>query len=290
MNVLAGSCRKIGMKPPHAVNHHKSTLWFPCIATRCTLAAVKHAIKRALQMVLPNGAINHLRATRSAIKTAASAYGVYSRTCPICSYHGRFLADGFPTRLDCMCPSCGSVERHRLLKLWLDAHGNLITDKSVLHFAPERSISKIIRPLAAKYLTADISNEAADILLDLHSLSLPDRSYEVVICSHVLEHVDDKRALSELFRVIRPGGFAILMFPVIEGWDRTYENPEVSTSEERLLHFGRADHVRYFGRDVRDRIRSAGFEIDEYTAEEPLVHQYGLMRGEKIFIATRPVA
>jgi hypothetical protein len=103
-----------------------------------------------------------------------------------------------------------------------------------------------------------------------------------------LEHVDDKRALSELFRILEAGGIVVLMFPIVEGWDRTYENPAVNGPANRLLHFGQEDHVRYFGRDVRARIQAAGFTLEEFTAEEPLVHLHGLVRGEKVFVARRP--
>jgi SAM-dependent methyltransferase len=112
----------------------------------------------------------------------------------------------------------------------------------------------------------------------------------MVICSHVLEHVDDSRALPELFRIIAPGGSVILMFPIIEGWDRTYENSTIQSPADRILHFGQRDHDRYFGRDIRDRIQGAGFSIEEFTAEEPLVHKHGLVRGEKVFVARKPSA
>ena len=93
-----------------------------------------------------------------------------------------------------------------------------------------------------------------------------------------------------MFRLLRPGGRAILMTPIVEGWARSYENPAARTAADRLLHFGQADHVRIYGRDLRDRIRAAGFDLMEYTAVEPDVRVYGLMRGETVFLATRPEA
>jgi len=197
---------------------------------------------------------------------------------------------GFPVRLDSLCPSCGSLERHRLFKLWSDSHAEEMSKKRVLHFAPEESITELVRPKAGTYTTADIIPGAADIVLDLQSLDLPDQSYDFVICSHVLEHVDDQKALSELFRIVAEGGIVILMFPIIEGWDRTYQNSAVQSPADRLLHFGQEDHVRYFGRDVRTRIQAAGFSLEEFTAEEPLVHRHGLVRGEKVFVARKPKA
>jgi SAM-dependent methyltransferase len=248
---------------------------------------MNQTVKNGLRRLLPGRLFQHLRAGRAMMRTFGAASGTHPRRCPICAYEGQFLVFGFPVRLDSLCPSCGSLERHRLFKLWYAAHAEEIRNKRVLHFAPEDAISGLVRPMAGTYTTADIIPGAADIVLDLQSLDLPNQSYDFVICSHVLEHVDDKRALSELFRIVAPGGIVILMFPIIEGWDRTYENPAVHSPTERLLHFGQEDHVRYFGRDVRSRIQAVGFALEEFTAEEPLVHLHGLVRGEKVFVARR---
>jgi SAM-dependent methyltransferase len=254
---------------------------------------MNQTIKNELRRLLPNKLIQYLRSKRAVMRTLGAARGSYPRNCPICSYEGRFIAFGFPVRLDSQCPSCGSLERHRLFKLWFDTHAGDLRNKRLLHFAPasfEESVSELIRSKAETYTTADIVPGAADIVLDLQSIDLPDQSYDFVICSHVLEHVDDKSALSELFRIVTPGGVAILMFPIIEGWERTYENCTVRTPTDRLLHFGQEDHVRYFGRDVRKRIQAAGFYLEEFTAEEPFVHRHGLIRGEKVFVAKKPKA
>jgi tagatose-1,6-bisphosphate aldolase non-catalytic subunit AgaZ/GatZ len=88
--------------------------------------------------------------------------------------------------------------------------------------------------------------------------------------------------------VLKPGGVALIMLPVIEGWSTTYETKAVTTPEDRMRHYGQSDHVRYYGADVRDRIRAAGFKLDEFTAEGEDVLTYGLARGEKVFVATKP--
>jgi SAM-dependent methyltransferase len=105
---------------------------------------------------------------------------------------------------------------------------------------------------------------------------------------HVLEHVDDRAAVAELHRVVRPGGLLIAMFPIVEGWDDTYEDSSKATASERLLYFGQHDHARYFGRDARVRLAAPGFVVEEFTATEPNVSRYGLTRGEKVFICRRP--
>lgn len=154
----------------------------------------------------------------------------------------------------------------------------------MLHFAAEHSLYKIIEAAADRYVRADLDPDAGDIVLNLESIDLPDDSFDVVVASHVLEHVDDKAALSEIKRILRPGGRLIAMVPIVEGWDKTYENGDVHTEAERELHFGQYDHVRFYGSDFRDRTRAAGLNLKEYTAEEPDVSDYGLVRGEKVFV------
>ena len=95
------------------------------------------------------------------------------------------------------------------------------------------------------------------------------------------------RRCFEIYRVLKPSEIVLIMLPVIEGWSTTYENKAVVTPEERARHYGQSDHVRYYGADVRDRIRAAGFKLDEFTAQGEDVLTYGLSRGEKVFIATK---
>ena len=109
-----------------------------------------------------------------------------------------------------------------------------------------------------------------------------------MICSHVLEHVDDRKAIPELFRITKPGGTVLAMFPICEGWETSYENRDVNSEDDRLLYFGQRDHVRYYGRDARSRLASAGFQVTEWTALEPYVSRHGLLRGEKIFLCQKP--
>ena len=123
--------------------------------------------------------------------------------------------------------------------------------------------------------------------VDIEAINLADSRFEIAVCSHVLEHVDDRRALSELHRVITPSGYALLMFPVVEGWAATYEDPSKRTVEERWQHFGQGDHVRRYGSDVRQRVIGAGFLLEEFTAAEPHVTRNGLLPGEKLFVAKK---
>ena len=212
----------------------------------------------------------------------------FPRTCNICGYQGRFQSAGRPRRIDARCPRCSSAERYRLLALWLDRHGGNLRKAHVLHFAPEAGLASLLKTRVGRYQSADIAPGRADLVLNIEAIAAPESSYDCVVCSHVLEHVDDAKALSEIFRVLRPAGVALIMLPVIEGWATTYENPNVKSPEDRKRHYGQSDHVRYYGADVRDRIRAAGFVLDEFTAEGADVLAYALQRGEKVFIATKP--
>lgn len=209
-------------------------------------------------------------------------------TCTLCGQTARFLPMGVPLRVSVACPRCGSLERHRLLGLYLQRNPDVIRGRLVLHFAPERPVAKAIRAAQPEmYRGADIEVGRADLQLSLEKIDLPDESVDTVIANHILEHVDDRMALAELRRILTPGGRALLMVPIIEGWDHTYENSAVTTNAERTRHFGQADHVRFYGRDLRDRIAAAGFSVGEFTALPADCLEYGLQRGEKLFIATK---
>ena len=157
----------------------------------------------------------------------------------------------------------------------------------MLHVAVDPILRERIRPRAGRYVTLDL-HQAADVRAPLESTGLPAASFDHVICCHVLEHVDDRLALAELFRVLRPGGTLLAMVPLIEGWDATYEDPSIASSRDRELHFGQGDHVRFYGRDLCTRFCDAGFALTEVTAVGADVVKFALTRGEKLFVATKP--
>jgi SAM-dependent methyltransferase len=234
---------------------------------------------------------NYLRFAYHAARGFRSWFGAFPRECSVCQHAGRFLAFGQPPRFDAMCPSCGSLERHRLLALWLQGQKKALAGKTVLHFAPEEVIGELLRDAGASYIDADSAPGKAGRILDLEDIDLADESIDIVLCSHVLEHVDDKRALAEIRRVLSPGGQALLMFPIVEAWDQTLEEGpltgSIDSKADRVLYFGQHDHVRYYGRDVRDRISGAGFDLEEFVSREPEVSRFGLCRGEALFIARK---
>jgi SAM-dependent methyltransferase len=210
----------------------------------------------------------------------------YPRTCPICGYKGLFSPFGWPVRPEAQCRGCGSLERHRLVKLWLEENGSLVRDKRVLHFAPD-ALAHVVKPLAREYTTADLY-EAANLRVNIENMSeVPSGRFDVVVCSHVLEHVDDRAALREIHRILAPGGVALILTPVVEGWSSTYQDPSITLPLDRAVHFGQSDHIRVFGSDVRQRMAEAGFLLSEFTAIEPAALIHGLLRGEKIFVCRR---
>ena len=133
-------------------------------------------------------------------------------------------------------------------------------------------------------------DDTCHFIFQIEAIDLPDASFDRILCNHVVEHVDDAKAFAELFRILHPGGVALFTTPIVEGWAQTYENPAIDGERLRELHFGQNDHVRFYGRDLRERIKAAGFRLEEFTAVEPDVHRHGLMRGETVFMATKPEA
>ena len=228
---------------------------------------------------------------RSVIRTALTAYEATPETeCPCCGYKGRFTPFGLQARPGAKCPQCGSLERHRLFMIAHQREFIGFADKAILHFAPEDIIGRIIKKEpVSKYVTADLRSGVADKALNIEAIDEPDNSYDLVLCSHVLEHVDDQKALRELFRILRPGGTLVMMVPIVEGWQETYEDNTKTSNLQRQMHFGQFDHVRFYGSDFRDRVKAAGFQLDEFTALGAESVRFGLQRGEKVFRARHPL-
>jgi SAM-dependent methyltransferase len=154
----------------------------------------------------------------------------------------------------------------------------------MLHFAPEATLERRLRPLIPTYLTADMRG-ATDLSLNIECLALKTSSFSSVVCNHVLEHVNDRLALAELSRVLRPGGHLICSVPLVASWRQTYESDLHVTAAERELHFGQKDHVRYYGGDFAQRVAAAGFElICEYQGTPADCARYSLVRGERLFV------
>ena len=211
------------------------------------------------------------------------------RHCPICGYRGRFRPHGKMLRPDAECGGCGYLERHRLLYLYLTQNGvNKLDGKEILHFSPEPLIGELAEGALA-YVTADITDTSVDMKLDLTDIALADNSYDLIMANHVLEHVpDDRAAFGEIHRILRPDGCAILTVPLVQGWTTTYEDPAITDPAARERHFGRWDHVRYYGRDFADRLAAAGFRVETFQATPQHCVDHAVHRGASVCIAHKP--
>ncbi len=217
-----------------------------------------------------------------------------ARQCPVCgSRLRRFLAFGAIPRAEALCPVCEALERHRLLWLYLEERTDLFDGrpKKMLHFAPAPSLaSRLARVASIEYLTADLHSPRVMVRMDVTAIDAPDGTFDVILCNHVLEHVtEDRRAMSELHRVLKPGGWAILQVP-IRG-DVTQEDRSVTDPRERERLYGQYDHVRQYGRDYADRLRAAGFRVtvDPFARELDAARRtrHGLRGDEDVCVCRK---
>lgn len=210
------------------------------------------------------------------------------RTCPICGFHGLFTAVGRPVRWNARCPACDSRERHRLVHLYYEKAG-IYADKSlkILHFAPETFMIERMKDHPG-YIASDPKMSYVAHREDIRAISYPDDSFDLVICHHVLEHIDDDRkAMAEMRRVLKPGGRAILSVPLNWARDESFEDAAFQSKAERAAAFGAIDHIRFYGRDFPERLRAVGFSVEMFRADEATEVKYSLGRDEAIFIATK---
>lgn len=214
-----------------------------------------------------------------------------ARYCPICeSRLARFLRFGGSGRADAYCPVCESLERHRLHWIYLRERTELLDGRprNLLHVAPEAVLAARLRALpGVRYVSADLADPRAMLRLDVARLPFGNDAFDAIFCSHVLEHVpDDRAAMRELRRVLRPGGIALLPVPPIRV-ERTSEDPDERDPAERRRRFGHPDHLRRYGRDYAERLREAGFRVEPTSATELVgeadARRLGLGNGDEVF-------
>ena len=206
-----------------------------------------------------------------------------------------FLPYGYgKQRNDVLSPSTLSLERHRLLWLYLKNETDFFSaEKKILHFAPEQAFYKRFKKMKnLDYVTTDLNSPLADIKADICNLPFKDNEFDVILCNHVLEHIpDDTKAMKELYRVLKVGGMGIFQIPQDLNRKTTFEDHSITDEKERAKIFGQYDHVRIYGRDYFDKLRSFGFKVDEvdYTsilsAEE--ITRYCLAKGEIIPVVSK---
>jgi SAM-dependent methyltransferase len=231
--------------------------------------------------------------------------------CPFCAWHFRRLCSsgftypvlmqnqvvGATSRLNVVCPRCKSHDRERLLYLFIKDQTRLLQDGGrVLHIAPEPQMRKVLLNAGRiEYLSADLYDPDAMIRADLLSLPFRDQWFNVVLCNHVLEHVDDDRiAMREIYRVLKPGGWTIVQVPIALALKETIEDPSVKDENERIRLFGQRDHVRmYAADDYQKRLQAAGFDVSVIPYPEQLgselVARYALVSEENVHFCRRPM-
>lgn len=217
--------------------------------------------------------------------------------CPVCEKSfKKFLSYGSKVaqRDNVLCPYDLTLERHRLMWLYLKDHSNFMTEKlDVLHIAPEQCFHARFKAQEnLKYLTGDLESPIADMHFDLHSIPLEENRFDVVFCNHVLEHVDDAlQCMKELFRVMKPGGWGIMQVPQDITRKETYEDASITSPEDREKHYWQKDHVRLFGLDYPEWLKKAGFTVTEFKPTENYskeqIARYRLQEGEVLYIVSK---
>lgn len=230
---------------------------------------MKHLIKLILNLI-PRPALQ--RVAEWIVPVVGLLYLGKGKQCPLCGCQRRkFLPYGYVTsRENALCPNCLSLERHRLLWLWLvresDIGRGAMALPKMLHIAPEvalmRKFKKMYASTPDRYVTADLESPLADMHFDVQQIPLEAESFDAIICNHIMEHVeDDGKALRELYRILRRGGWGVILSPVDLEREKTFEDDTITDPAERTHIFGQYDHRRIYGRDYAARLREAGFEV-----------------------------
>lgn len=248
-------------------------------------------LKRAANVIPPR---YRARAALLYFYVLSLRYSGKERSCPCCGGDFRtFLPSPLSQRPDTLCPRCLSLERHRLLWLYLREKTDFFSAPlRVLHFAPELCFTGFTKLPNLDYISADLDSPLAMVAVDITAIGYEANHFDVILCNHVLEHIpDDRQAMRELYRVLKPGGWAILQSPLNTERDITYEDPTITTPQQRQQHYGHHDHKRFYGRDYGDRLAEAGFSVhvDPFVRElDPsLIARYGLTATEDIYFCRK---
>ena len=192
-------------------------------------------------------------------------------------------------RKNALSPSTYSLERHRMLWLYLKNDTDIFTKKiRLLHFAPEPAFHKIFKTCNnISYDTIDLNSPLAEIKADICDLPIENDTYDYILCNHVLEHIDDDiKAMNELYRVLKKGGIGIFQIPIDIERKNTFEDPSITSPKQRNKIFGQYDHVRIYGMDYFDRLKSVGFSVNQIYYGEKLseeeIFKYCLSKNEII--------
>lgn len=206
-----------------------------------------------------------------------------------------FLPYGYNNlRKNALSPSTFSLERHRLLWLYLKNETGFFDKKiKLLHFAPEQAFYKSFKKLSnIQYDTIDINSPLAKIRADICDLPIKDNTYDFILCNHVLEHIlDDNKAISELYRVLKKDGVGIFQVPIDMKKEFTFQDDSITDKKERNKIFGQYDHVRVYGKDYFTKLKNAGFKVEEVDYTKNLskdeIYRFSIVKGEIIPVCTK---
>jgi SAM-dependent methyltransferase len=234
---------------------------------------------------------------------------IFSKIAPLLYYGNRyedpisgktyrkFLPYGYGGRAkrdNVLCPGSLSLERHRLLWLYLKQKTDFFSKPyKMLHIAPEQCFYKLFKSQKnLEYTTGDYNSPIADIHFDLHNAPFKDNTFDVIFCNHVLEHVEDaNQCMRELYRIMRPGGWGIFQVPLDTTRETTLEDPSITSEADREKLYWQKDHVRLFGLDYKDMLAEAGFKVtvDGFvkTISAELQDRYRLPKGEMIYLCQK---
>ena len=260
---------------------------------------MKHLIKLILNLI-PRPVLQ--RVADWIVPVVGMLYVGKGKECPLCGCQRRkFIPYGYvKPRENALCPNCLSLERHRLLWLWLlresDIGRGAMALPRLLHIAPEVALMRKFRKMYARekerYVTADLESPLADMHFDVQEIPIEDGAFDCVICNHIMEHVeDDRKALKEIFRILRRGGWGVILSPVELEREKTFEDDTITDREERTRIFGQYDHRRIYGRDYTERLQETGFEVydipykEAFTAAEQ--QRYALC-DDHLYIVRKP--
>lgn len=258
------------------------------------MSTINSMIKKIVSRLIPKAAKSIIKKYRRSAAIEGDAY------CVVCNSSApQFLPFGDPKRQNARCIKCGSLERHRLIWSYLKDKTNLLTEGkslTVLHFAPEKFFfNKFSCMSTIEYVPCDLFPElfkfdrtSKMVKVDVTSIPFPDDHFDAILCNHVLEHIpDDRLAMRELFRVMKKGGWGIFQVPIDYALEKTFEDFTITSPEARKAAFGQDDHVRWYGRDYKERLESVGFVVDEnnyvqqFSPED--IFKYGFRNNELLY-------
>jgi SAM-dependent methyltransferase len=191
-------------------------------------------------------------------------------------------------RMNAECPYCGSLDRERLVDQFLKNRSLLNTGMQILHIAPEKNLQRMMKQKGINLVSADLDSPLASLKMDIQQIPFPDDHFDAIICNHVLEHIpDDIKAMHELYRVLKPGGWAILQVPFSPLLEHSYEDPTITDSKDRARIFGQKDHVRIYGLDYPSRLQSVGFKVEAEKLDPTLIKRFALNPREIVFFCRK---